>query len=48
MLQLMLISHPNQFFFIVDKSYGRLVEASTTAVIPRKQGGIVSGKFKSP
>ena len=33
---------------IVDKSYGLLVEASTIAVIPSNQGGIVSGIVKSP
>jgi hypothetical protein len=29
-------------------SEGRLVEASITAVMPSKQGGIVSGILKSP
>jgi hypothetical protein len=35
-------------FFKASNSSGRLVEASIIAVIPFKQGGIVSGRVKSP
>jgi hypothetical protein len=35
-------------FFKESNSLARLVEASITAVIPFKQGGIVSGRVKSP
>ena len=35
-------------FFKESNSFARLVEASIIAVIPFKQGGIVSGRVKSP
>ena len=35
-------------FFKVSNSFGRLVDASIIAVIPFKQGGIVSGRVRSP
>mgnify|MGYP000612933367 CR=1 FL=1 len=40
---------PSQsIFFIAVKSLGLVVEASIIAVIPFKQGGMVSGNIRSP